>query len=75
METVRNPLEYIAKEKPGANIAFFYSDTEFGRDPIPAGREICKKLGLNLVAEEIAKVGGVDISTQVLDMKRKKAEY
>lgn len=68
-------LKYIAKQKPGANIAFFYSDTEFGREPIPAGREICKKLGLNLVAEEIAKVGGVDISTQVLDMKRKKVDY
>ncbi|MBT8365473.1 MAG: ABC transporter substrate-binding protein, partial [Deltaproteobacteria bacterium] len=53
-------LKYIAQEKPGANVAFFYSDTEFGRDPIPHGREMCKKLGLNLVAEEVAKVGGVD---------------
>lgn len=68
-------LKYIAKEKPGANIAFFYSDTEFGREPIPAGRELCKKMGLNLVAEEVAKVGGVDISTQILDMKRKKVDY
>lgn len=68
-------LQFIAKEKPGANVAFFYSDTEFGRDPIPYGREMCKKLGLNLVAEEVAKVGGVDVASQVLDLKRKKAEY
>jgi branched-chain amino acid transport system substrate-binding protein len=68
-------LKYIAKEKSGANIAFFYSDTEFGREPIPAGRELCKQMGLNLVAEEIAKVGGVDITTQILDMKRKKVDY
>lgn len=68
-------LKYIAKEKPGANIAFFYSDTEFGREPVPAGREMCKKMGLNLVAEEVSQVGGVDISTQVLDMKAKKADY
>ena len=68
-------LKYIAKQKPGANIAFFYSDTEFGREPIPAGRKICKELGLNLVAEEVAKVGGVDITTQILDMKRKKVDY
>ena len=68
-------LKYIAKEKPGANVAFFYSDTEFGRDPVKYGREMCKKLGLNLVAEEVAKVGGVDVATQVLDLKRKKAEY
>ena len=26
--------EHIAKEKPGAKVAFVYSDTEFGRDPI-----------------------------------------
>ncbi len=68
-------LQYIAKEKPGANVAFFYSDTEFGKDPVPYGRKMCKKLGLNLVAEEVAKVGGVDITSQVLDLKRKKAEY
>jgi branched-chain amino acid transport system substrate-binding protein len=68
-------LKYIAEEKPGANVAFFYSDTEFGRDPVPYGRDICKKLGLNLVAEEVAKVGGVDVASQVLDLKRKKAEY
>jgi branched-chain amino acid transport system substrate-binding protein len=68
-------LKYIAKEKPGANVAFFYSDTEFGRDPVPYGREMCKKLGLNLVAEEVAKVGGVDVASQVLDLKRKKTEY
>lgn len=68
-------LKYIAKEKPGANVAFFYSDTEFGRDPVTYGRQMCKKLGLNLVAEEVAKVGGVDVASQILDLKRKKAEY
>jgi branched-chain amino acid transport system substrate-binding protein len=68
-------LKYIAKQKPGAKVAFFYGDTEFGREPIPAGREMCKKLGLNLVAEEVAKAGGVDITTQVLDMKRNNVEY
>ena len=68
-------LKYIAKEKPGAKVAFFYSDTEFGKDPVPYGRKACKKLGLDLVAEEVAKVGGLDISSQVLDLKRKKAEY
>ena len=68
-------LKYIAKEKPGANVAFFYSDTEFGKDPVEYGKDMCKKLGLNFVAEEVAKVGGVDITSQVLDLKRKNAEY
>jgi branched-chain amino acid transport system substrate-binding protein len=68
-------LKYIAKEKPGANVAFFYSDTEFGKDPVASGTKVCKELGLNLVAEEVAKVGGVDTASQVLDLKRKKADY
>jgi len=68
-------LKYIAKEKPGANIAFFYSDTEFGREPIAAAKEMCKKMGLNVVAEEVSQVGGVDLTTQILDMKAKKTDY
>ncbi len=68
-------LKYIAKQKPGANIAFFYSDTEFGREPIPFGREYAKKLGLKVVAEEVTKVGGVDVTTEILDMKKKNVEF
>jgi hypothetical protein len=36
---------------------------------------MCKKLGLKLVAEESSQVGGVDVTTQVLDMKAKKVDY
>lgn len=68
-------LKYIAKEKPGAKVAFFYSDTEFGKDPIPFARDMCKKLKLDLVAEEVAAVGAVDVTSQVLDLKRKKPDY
>jgi branched-chain amino acid transport system substrate-binding protein len=68
-------LKYIAKEKPGAKVAFFYSDTEFGKDPIQAGRDMCKTLGLDLVAEEVAQVGSVDVTSQVLDLKRKNPDF
>ncbi len=68
-------LKYIAKEKPGAKVAFFYSDTEFGKDPIQAGRDMCKTLGLDLVAEEVAQVGSVDVTSQVLDLKRKTPDF
>jgi branched-chain amino acid transport system substrate-binding protein len=68
-------LKYISKQKPGANVAFFYSDTEFGREPIPFAREYAKKLGLKVVAEEVTKVGGVDVTTEILDMKQKNAEF
>lgn len=68
-------LNYIAKQKPGAKVAFFYSDTEFGKDPIPYGRDLCKKLKLDLVAEEVAPVGAVDVTSQVLDLKRKNPDF
>lgn len=68
-------LKYIARETPGAKVAFFYSDTEFGKDPIPFGRQMCKDLKLNLVAEEVAQVGALDVTSQVLDLKRKNPDY
>jgi branched-chain amino acid transport system substrate-binding protein len=68
-------LHYIAKEKPGAKVAFFYSDTEFGKDPIPYGRAKCKELKLNLVAEAVAQVGAVDVTSQVLILKQKEPDY
>ncbi len=68
-------LKYIAKEKPGAKVAFFYSDTEFGKDPIPFARQMCKDLKLDLVAESVAQVGAIDVTSQVLELKRKNPDY
>ena len=72
-------LKYIAENpkspvrKP--TVAFFYSDTEFGRDPIPFAREMAKKLGVEVVAEEVTKVGAVDVTSQILDLKRHQPDY
>lgn len=68
-------LKYISQKKPGARVALFYSDTEFGKDPIPLGKKMAKQLGLNLVADLVAKVGAVDVTSQVLELKRKKPDY
>jgi len=72
-------LKYIAKHPKTkgkkATVAFFYSDTEFGRDPIPFARKMAKELGVEVVAEEITKVGAVDISSQILDLKRHNPDY
>ncbi len=72
-------LKYIAahpKQKGGqATVAFFYSDTEFGRDPIPYAREMAKKLGVKVVAEEVTAVGAVDITSQLLDLVKNKPDY
>ncbi|MEA3230487.1 MAG: ABC transporter substrate-binding protein, partial [Thermodesulfobacteriota bacterium] len=72
-------LKYIAAhpkqkdKKP--TVAFFYSDTEFGRDPIPYAREMAKNLGIDVVAEEVTAVGAVDSTSQLLDLKRNNPDY
>ena len=68
-------LKYIAKEKPGAKVAFFYSDTEFGKDPIKFGRIMCRRLRLKFVAEEVVPLGGKDLAGQIKDLKAKEPDY
>lgn len=72
-------LKYIAAHPKAKGVppkvAFFYSDTEFGRDPIPFAREMAKKLGIQVVAEEVTAVGAVDVTSQVLDLKRNQPDY
>lgn len=68
-------LEYIAQEKPGAKVAFVHSDTEFGRDPIAGGTERAKKLGLDVVETIVTPPGSVDVSTEVLKLRRARPDY
>ncbi|MBI5248458.1 MAG: ABC transporter substrate-binding protein [Desulfomonile tiedjei] len=68
-------LKYIAKEKRGARIAFFYSDTEFGRDSIKFGKLMCGRLKLDLVSEQTASIKGGDITAQVEALNKAKPDY
>jgi branched-chain amino acid transport system substrate-binding protein len=71
-------LEYISREAKGKarpKVAFFYSDTEFGKDPIPYARKRAKELGIDVVAEVVTKVGAVDVTTEVLALKKAQPDY
>ena len=68
-------LQYIAKTKPVAKIALVYSDTEFGRDPVDAARIEAKKLGLNLALEIVTAPGSVDVSAEVIKLRRADPDY
>ena len=68
-------LQYIAKTKPGAKIALVYSDTEFGKDPVEAARAEAKKLGLNLALEVVTPPSSVDVSTEVIKLRRADPDY
>lgn len=68
-------LRHIAKEKPGAKVAFVFSDTEFGRDPIAKSKEVAQKLGLNVAIELMTPPGSVDVSTEVIKLRRANPDY
>ena len=36
---------------------------------------MCKDLKLDLVAEAVAQVGAIDVTSQVLELKRKNPDY
>ncbi|MDM0105847.1 ABC transporter substrate-binding protein [Variovorax sp. J22R24] len=68
-------LKHIAKEKPGAKVAFVYSDSEFGRDPIEASEAAAKKLGLTVAVKLMTPPGSVDVSTEVIKLRRANPDY
>lgn len=74
-EMVSILLQYIAKAKPGAKVALVYSDTEFGRDPVEAARADTKKLGLNLAVEIVTAPGSVDVSAEIIKLRRADPDF
>ena len=68
-------LKHIAKEKPGAKIAFVNSDTEFGRDPIAPSETLAKKLGLDVVVKIVTPPTAVDVSTEILKLRRADPDF
>lgn len=68
-------MRHIAKEKPAAKIAFVYSDTEFGRDPIDESEALAKKLGLTVSGKIMTPPGSVDVSTEIVKLRRADPDY
>ena len=70
-------LEYIARNKGAARpkVAYFYSDTEFGKDPIPYAKKRAAELGIDVVAEIVTKAGAVDVTSEVLQLKKQNPDY
>ena len=74
-EMVSILMNYIAKTKPGAKVALVYSDTEFGRDPVEAARTTAKQLKLDLVTEIVTPPSSVDVSAEVIKLRRATPDY
>ena len=62
-------------DKGGSTVAFIYSDTEFGRDPIPPGRRVAAELGIEVVLEEVTRAEGADIENHVTSLAQANPQY
>lgn len=62
-------------DKGGETVAFIYSDTEFGRDPIPHGRRVAEELGIEVVLEEVTRAEGADIENHVTALAQADPQY
>ncbi len=70
-------LRYI-REQAGSDtprVALIYSDTEFGRDPIDAAKRMAAEMNIEIVAEVITRPGGVDVSPEVVTLRRAQPQY
>ncbi len=89
-DPVNNPYQYLPgpsyedqfdillnqiRDEGGSTVAFVFSNTEFGRDPIAHGRRTAEELGLRVVLEEATREQGADIPTHVTQLAQSGAEY
>jgi len=60
---------------PAPKVAFVYSSTEFGRDPLENARKRAAALGINVVLEDETKFSGVDIGASAIKLRNAGADY
>jgi branched-chain amino acid transport system substrate-binding protein len=56
-------------------VALFYGDNAYGRAPMEAARRFSKEIGVDVVDEEIVPGNFQDATSQLLNMKKKGADY
>lgn len=70
-------MEYIARTAGGGpkpSVALVYTESEFGRDGIPASKARAAKLGIPIVAEVVTKVTGMDVAGEIARLRRIKPD-
>ncbi len=59
-----------AKDQGAKKVVFIYPDHPYGKNPIPAGKDYAKKLGLKIGPDEIVGLRAIDATSQLLHMKK-----
>ena len=65
---IRMAMRY-AKENGGKKVCFIYPDHPYGKNPIPAGKDFAKKMGLEIGPDISVGLGATDATSQLLQMK------
>ena len=66
---IRLAMTY-AKDQGAKKVVFIYPDHPYGKNPIPAGKDYAKKLGLQIGPDEIVNLRAIDATSQLLNMKK-----
>ncbi|MEW6448203.1 MAG: ABC transporter substrate-binding protein [Bacillota bacterium] len=77
-DQARIAIKWIKENWKGAGkpkIAFVFNDTPFGRSPIDDAKKFAVENGFEVVADEVVDLKALDATTQVLDLKQKKADF
>lgn len=74
---IRLIFDYIMKDMKDKtpSIAFVYSDNEMGKTGLAEARRLAKSKGFELAGEEVLSPGALDATSQVLNLKKSKANY
>ncbi|WP_117238480.1 ABC transporter substrate-binding protein [Thermus sediminis] len=68
-------LRQVRLQRGRARIALVYSNTEFGRDPIPYAKERARALGMEVVHEEVTPPAFTDATPVVLNLRRANPDF
>jgi branched-chain amino acid transport system substrate-binding protein len=74
-EQVAILLKYIKRKTPEAKVAFFFSDSAFGKDPIRYARSFARKLKINIVDEIMVPFKQANFTKEVAQLKETNPDY
>ena len=71
---IRMAMRY-AGENGGRRVCFIYPDHPYGQNPIPAGKDFARKMGLRIGPDIIVGLGATDAVSQLLQMKAFRPDF
>lgn len=77
-DQARAALKWIKdnwRENRKPRVAFVYNNTPFGRSPIEDAKRFALENGFEVVGDEVMELKVLDATTQMLDLKQKKADF